>query len=62
MQKIIKICTNIIILSTLSIYIYLNICINNNLKINKKIINNLNKIFKEQKIEIYNEFINELPK
>jgi len=62
MKKKILICAIIILLSTLSIFLFINININKNIKTNRKVLDILNDIFEDNKLETTNEFKNNLPK
>lgn len=62
MKKKILICAIIILLITLSIFLFINININKNIKTNTKVLDILNDIFENNKLENLNEFKNDLPK
>jgi len=58
MKKYIQVISSILLLIIICIFLFININIIKNIKINKKVIDIFNNIFTIQNIEISNEFIN----
>lgn len=62
LNKYILICSIIILFTSLSIFLYINIIIDKNINKNEKVLDIFNNIFTKQNLEVSLENINNLPK